>query len=79
MPLPHRGNMAVTQREWDIMELDARLKVQKIFEEWKQGFLGARMTPPQATTEIDGGLPNGQLGEQLPISEAPIDTLGGGY
>jgi len=68
-----------TQREWDLAQLEAQLKVKALFEEWKRGFLGSRApVQPQPATEIDGGLSNGQLGEQLPISEAPIDTLGGG-
>ena len=69
-----------TQREWDIAQLDAQLKIQKLVEEWRRGFLGTRAsTPSQLVPENDGGLPVGGLEEQLPISEDSIDTLGGGY
>ena len=69
-----------TQREWDIAQLEAQLKIKLLFEEWKLGFLGSRKpVPPQPTPEIDGGLPSSQLEEQLPISETPINTSGGRY
>ena len=38
--------MPMTQRDWDIAQLEAQLKIQKIFDEWKQGFLGNRAPPP---------------------------------
>ena len=69
-----------TQREWDIAQLDAQLKIQGVVEEWMRGFLGSRASaPPQSAPEIDGGLPGGGLEEQLPITEDTIDTSGGGY
>jgi len=69
-----------TQREWDLAQLEAQLKVKALFEEWRRGFLGNRApAPPQLVPENDGGLPVGGLEEQLPISEDAIDTLGGGY
>ena len=89
MPPPHRGNMTVTQRVWDIMQLDAQLKIQELFEEWKLGFLGSRSQPTvQPLPENDGGLPLGELPvgelpsgglEEVPITEEVIDTSGGGY
>ena len=76
---PHRGNMTVTQRVWDIMQLDAQLKIQALFEEWKLGFLGSRSQPPvRPLLENDGGLPSSGL-EEVPINENAIDTLGGNY
>jgi hypothetical protein len=52
--------MAVTQREWDIMQLEAKLRVNSIVSEWRQGFYGSRLQPQGFTQgqvpqqEIDG-------------------------
>ena len=35
------------QRSWDIMQLEAKLKMDKLFAEWKQSFLGSRAVPQQ--------------------------------
>ena len=47
--------MPVTQREQDIMELESQLRIQRIFTEWKNGFLGDRI--PQQEVK-DGETPN---------------------
>ena len=35
--------MTVTQREYDIAELDAELKMQRSFDEWRTSFLDNRL------------------------------------
>ena len=60
------------------MRLDSQLNIRQLVEEWRRMFFANR-APPQPQTEIDGGLPNGQLEEQVPMGGGVIDTLGGGY
>ena len=42
--------MTVTQREYDIAQLDAELKMQKTFDEWRTSFLEDRL---QSETPLD--------------------------
>ena len=65
--------MPMDQRAWDLAQLEAQLKIQKMFEEWKAGFLGNRAAPPQPNEQF---IPEGGLEEQLPIEE---EIVGGGY
>ena len=51
--------MPVTQREMDITELESQLRMQRLFEEWKIGFLGDRI-PQEVKEEIDGTRRPGQ-------------------
>jgi len=37
----------LTQREYDIRQLESELKIQAAFEEWKKAFLKGRMMPQQ--------------------------------
>ena len=38
--------MPVSEREYDIMRLNAQLNVRRLVEEWRRNFLGNRMQPP---------------------------------
>ena len=73
--------MPMDQRAWDLAQLEAQLKIQKMFEEWKAGFLGNRAAPPQPNESLPAPsgeqfIPEGGLEEQLPIEE---EIVGGGY
>ena len=73
--------MPMDQRAWDIAQLEAQLKIQRLFEEWKDSFLGNRAAPPQPNEVVpapsgDQFIPEGGLEEQLPIEG---ETVGGGY
>ena len=35
--------MPVTQRDQDIMELEDKLRIQLVVEEWRRGFMGERV------------------------------------
>ena len=35
--------MGLNQREYDIHQLEAELKIQKVFDEWRKAFLGDRL------------------------------------
>ena len=41
--------MSLTQREYDVRQLEAELKMQKLFDEWRRAFLAERLLsrPPQ--------------------------------
>ena len=54
--------MPITQREQDIMELESQLRIRRIFDEWKQGFLGERI-PQNLEEETDGTRRPGQTDE----------------
>ena len=70
----------ISQRELDVMQLDAQLNIRQLVEEWRRMFFGNRAPPqPQLPTEIDGGLPGGGPEEKVPISEDVIGNLGGEY
>jgi hypothetical protein len=46
--------MAVTQREYDIMQLQAQLRIRQIVEDWKRQFMSGRLQqqgPAQSSTE----------------------------
>ena len=60
--------MTVTQREYDIAELDAELKMQGFFDEWRQSFLAERLqneTPPGI--EGDSDVINEEEVENVPV------------
>ena len=38
--------MPVTQREFDIVQLESQIKVQKLYQTWLEAFLGGRLAPP---------------------------------
>ena len=38
--------MPVSEREYDIMRLNAQLNVRRLVEEWRRNFLGNRIQPP---------------------------------
>ena len=42
--------MPTSQREYDIMRLNAQLNVRRLIEEWRKNFLGNRMQPPALPT-----------------------------
>ena len=68
----------ITQRELDLMRLDAQLNIRQLVEEWRRMFFANR-APAPTQPEIDGGLGVGGPEEQVPISEGVIDSLGEGY
>ena len=73
--------MPMDQRAWDLAQLEAQLKIQKMFEEWKAGFLGNRAAPlqPNGAALAPSGeqfIPEGGPEEPLPIEE---ETVGGRY
>ena len=76
--------MTVTQRDWDIAQLESQLKIQRIFDEWMLGFLGARAPLlPQTNDDFDSRsepfIQGGGAEEQMPTEENIIDSLGEGY
>ena len=46
--------MPITQREHDIMELESKLRIAKIVDEWRRSFLATRAPQQQTEEEIDG-------------------------
>lgn len=38
--------MPVSEREYDLMRLNAQLNVRRLIEEWRRNFLGNRMQSP---------------------------------
>ena len=43
--------MSVTQREMDIAELESQLRIGRLLDEWRRGFLGSRIPVEQITPE----------------------------
>ncbi len=53
--------MSLSQREYDIRQIESELKIQSIFEEWKKAFLKGRMAQPQQPAPgAVNGVPNRQ-------------------
>ena len=50
----------ITQREWDIMQIEAELKIKAITDKWVREFLGVRISAPQ------------QMNSSVRSSEAPL-------
>ena len=71
--------MTVTQRDWDIAQLESQLKIQRIFDEWMLGFLGTSAPlPPQANEQFIQGMPS-EMGGAEEVIDNSIDNLGGEY
>lgn len=56
----------INQREYDIRQLEAELKMQKLFDEWRRSFLADRLLPnnqiPQVgTLEMPEQEPDGDI------------------
>jgi hypothetical protein len=66
--------MSLTQRDWDIMQLEAQLKIQKLTEEWKRGFLGQRGTQPNEQF-IQGTPPPEAPPQGMPMEEMPPEGM----
>lgn len=56
--------MTITQREMDMAQLEAELKMQELFDRWRKAFLAERFlqqsqqsgaNPPSIPEEIEGG------------------------
>jgi len=62
----------LTERELDLMRLDAQLNIRQLVEEWRRMFFANR-APPQP--EIDGGLPSGGLGVGGPEEQPEIENV----
>jgi hypothetical protein len=63
--------MTLTQREYDVSQLEAELKIQKLFDEWRKAFLGNRLllnTPFQQ----DGELVLPDMEEEVNVGNRPI-------
>ena len=69
--------MTMTQRDWDISQLESQLKIQRLFDEWKVGFLGNRAAPPQPNEQFTPPEVGGA--EEVSIENEVVDSLGGGY
>ena len=54
----------LTQREYDIRQLESELKMQALFDEWRRSFLAERLQEQQQ-------MPNQQSIEQE-IKDAPV-------
>ena len=52
--------MPITQREADLMQMQAQIKVNQIVEDWKRQFLWGRLQ------SILAGQPQGQLDTRVP-------------
>ncbi len=48
--------MSMSQREYDIRQLEAELKVQKLFDDWRKAFLAERVQEQQAQPPEEGEL-----------------------
>lgn len=46
----------LTQREYDIRQLEAELKMQKLFDDWRKAFLAERIQEQQAQQPEEGEL-----------------------
>ena len=51
--------MSLTQREYDIRQLEAELKMQKLFDDWRKAFLAERaiaqaISPQQPLPVVEG-------------------------
>ena len=48
--------MSLTQREYDLAQLESELRMQKLFDDWRTSFLGDRLrdnTPLELEGEFD--------------------------
>ena len=45
--------MSVTQRDFDIMRLEAKEKVRKLYEEWLKAYLGKRLQDQKEKTNAN--------------------------
>ena len=60
----------LTQREYDIRQMESELKMQRLFDEWRRGFLGDRLVA-ETPFEQDGEL-------VVPDTEDVEDIYGAG-
>lgn len=58
----------ITQRELDIAQVEAKMKADKLFEEWRKSFLGRRAEVRDATAGYAGESPEA---EDSQPAEAP--------
>ena len=45
--------MTITQREMDLAQLEAELKMQAVFDEWRRSFLAGRFQQPAEQTAVN--------------------------
>ena len=73
----------ISQREMDIAQLEAQIRVQKLYQVWLEAFLGGRLAPPpQPANGVERSEPfieePQQAGVEVPMEEN-IGTEGGLY
>ena len=57
----------LTQREFDVAQLEAELKIQRLYDEWLWSFLAERMLPPQFRATMQQPLEEIPAEEELPL------------
>ena len=69
--------MTITQRELDLAQLEAELKMQAVFDEWRRSFLAERFQqPPQQTAVNPPSLQQqGAVNPPLITEEEEIGTV----
>lgn len=56
--------MSLTQRDYDIRQLESELKMQKLFDQWRQAFLAGRI-PGQVQDEEPPVLDEAAIMEEM--------------